>query len=450
MPGLEDLYREIILDHYRNPRNRGELETPPAHRVEGFNPLCGDEIVVYLDVNADGVVDDIRISGQGCSISQSSASMMSSAVKGKTIEQIRAVTRAFKAMMSIHESKPSRATPTATISEPLDASTEAVTPRRPRSAPRGREVPGAHQVRNAGLEHAPAGARRICGRNRLVPGPSPENRRVLRSFHNDGPIGPSTASFEPAATIAARFSGFGNRVIRHGVALRVSGGEYATDTGHQEDEMDQAGIVTLIDEALKRFAGRDLVSSNEVLDLLLDMRTAAVSDAAIAALDRRRGAARALSVTERSVRTHHAGRTHDLSSPSATLDFAMGPVTCAPVFETHRRPGLPRAPSVGRRAAVADDASRLSASRSLSSRARRSEPSSWSRAATAVRRPPPAASSRPRTQDGPIRRPRRRSPSRPRPSPRSVNRRRRCSPRCRRQVSRGAAPVRSCSRTSNA
>jgi hypothetical protein len=52
----------------------------------------------------------------------------------------------------------------------------------------------------------------------------------------------------------------------------------------QEDEMDQAGIVTLIDEALKRFAGRDLVSSNEVLDLLLDMRTAAVSDAAIAAL----------------------------------------------------------------------------------------------------------------------------------------------------------------------
>ena len=53
MPGLEDLYREIILDHYRNPRNRGELEVPPAHRVEGFNPLCGDEIVVYLDVDAD-------------------------------------------------------------------------------------------------------------------------------------------------------------------------------------------------------------------------------------------------------------------------------------------------------------------------------------------------------------------------------------------------------------
>jgi nitrogen fixation NifU-like protein len=104
MPGLEDLYREIILDHYRNPRNRGELEAPPAHRVEGFNPLCGDEVVVYLDVDDAGVVDDIRISGQGCSISQSSASMMSAAVKGKSVEEVRDLTKAFKAMMSIHES----------------------------------------------------------------------------------------------------------------------------------------------------------------------------------------------------------------------------------------------------------------------------------------------------------------------------------------------------------
>src|SRR5580704_11898284 len=103
MAGLEDLYREIILDHYRSPRNRGELPSPPAHRVEGFNPLCGDEIVVYLDVE-DGVVKDLRISGQGCSISQSSASMMSAAVKGKTTEEARKLVRTFKAMMSIHES----------------------------------------------------------------------------------------------------------------------------------------------------------------------------------------------------------------------------------------------------------------------------------------------------------------------------------------------------------
>jgi nitrogen fixation protein NifU and related proteins len=102
MPGLEDLYREIILDHYRSPRNKGELESPPAHRVEGFNPLCGDEIVVYVDVDGDAV-RDIRIGGQGCSISQSSASMMSAAVKGKTLAEVRDLTKAFKAMMSIHE-----------------------------------------------------------------------------------------------------------------------------------------------------------------------------------------------------------------------------------------------------------------------------------------------------------------------------------------------------------
>jgi len=101
MPGLEDLYREIILDHYRNPRNRGELESPPAIRTEGFNPLCGDEVVIYLDADG-GVISDLRVSGQGCSISQSSASMMSVAVKGKSLGQARATIRAFRAMMSLH------------------------------------------------------------------------------------------------------------------------------------------------------------------------------------------------------------------------------------------------------------------------------------------------------------------------------------------------------------
>jgi nitrogen fixation NifU-like protein len=101
MPGLEDLYREIILDHYRNPRNRGELESPPALRAEGFNPLCGDEVVIYLARDGD-VITDLKISGQGCSISQSSASMMSTAVKGKTLAQARSTIRAFRAMMSLH------------------------------------------------------------------------------------------------------------------------------------------------------------------------------------------------------------------------------------------------------------------------------------------------------------------------------------------------------------
>ena len=103
MPGLEDLYREIILDHYRSPRNRGELESPPAIRVEGFNPLCGDEIVVTVDLES-GILADIKIAGTGCSISQSSASLMSAAVKGKPLSEVRELIATFKGMMSIHES----------------------------------------------------------------------------------------------------------------------------------------------------------------------------------------------------------------------------------------------------------------------------------------------------------------------------------------------------------
>ena len=103
MAGLEDLYREIILDHYRSPRNRGELPIPPARRVEGFNPLCGDEVVLYVDIDDVGRVADIKVDGQGCSISQSSASMMTTAVKGRTEAETRDLIRAFKAMMSIHE-----------------------------------------------------------------------------------------------------------------------------------------------------------------------------------------------------------------------------------------------------------------------------------------------------------------------------------------------------------
>jgi nitrogen fixation protein NifU and related proteins len=104
MPGIEDLYREIILDHYRAPRNRGELPVPPANKYEGFNPLCGDEVILYLEVD-NGTVSDVKIAGQGCSISQASSSMMSSAVKGKPVGEIRKLIRAFKALMSIHESK---------------------------------------------------------------------------------------------------------------------------------------------------------------------------------------------------------------------------------------------------------------------------------------------------------------------------------------------------------
>ncbi len=100
MPGLEDLYREIILDHYKNPRNEGTFPTPPAIKAEGHNPLCGDELTVYLILDGD-VIKDIRITGQGCSISRSSASLMSVAVKGKTLAEVDRLLKIFKSMMSI-------------------------------------------------------------------------------------------------------------------------------------------------------------------------------------------------------------------------------------------------------------------------------------------------------------------------------------------------------------
>ncbi|NNN08533.1 MAG: SUF system NifU family Fe-S cluster assembly protein [Acidimicrobiaceae bacterium] len=103
MANLDDLYREIILDHYRSPRNRGEL-APPAHRTEGFNPLCGDEIVIYVQIE-DGVLTDIKLTGHGCSISQSSSSLMSTAVKGKPLEHVRATIATFKDLMMTRETK---------------------------------------------------------------------------------------------------------------------------------------------------------------------------------------------------------------------------------------------------------------------------------------------------------------------------------------------------------
>ncbi|MEC7426823.1 MAG: SUF system NifU family Fe-S cluster assembly protein [Actinomycetota bacterium] len=102
MSGLEELYKEIILDHYRNPRHQGELECPPAHKTEGFNPLCGDEVSLTFLIEEDSI-KELRITGHGCSISQASASMMASAIQNKSIEEVRDLSREFKAMMSIHE-----------------------------------------------------------------------------------------------------------------------------------------------------------------------------------------------------------------------------------------------------------------------------------------------------------------------------------------------------------
>jgi nitrogen fixation NifU-like protein len=83
---MDDFYRDFILDHYRNPRNFGHLEAPTAS-AEDLNPLCGDTIRVELDVR-DGIVNDVRFSGQGCAISQASASMLTETVKGMKVEDV--------------------------------------------------------------------------------------------------------------------------------------------------------------------------------------------------------------------------------------------------------------------------------------------------------------------------------------------------------------------------
>jgi nitrogen fixation NifU-like protein len=94
---LDDLYREIIMDHYRNPRHKGRLAAPTACH-EGLNPLCGDEVTIDVELD-HGRIADIAYSGAGCSISQSSASMMTEAVEGKSVADARKLIDDFTAMM---------------------------------------------------------------------------------------------------------------------------------------------------------------------------------------------------------------------------------------------------------------------------------------------------------------------------------------------------------------
>jgi nitrogen fixation NifU-like protein len=87
----ESLYREIILEHYRNPQNRGTLD-PADFSYEDTNPLCGDEVRIDMRVN-DGIVSDIAFSGRGCAISQASASMLTEMVKGQPLEEVKKITK---------------------------------------------------------------------------------------------------------------------------------------------------------------------------------------------------------------------------------------------------------------------------------------------------------------------------------------------------------------------
>ena len=96
--GLDDLYREVILDHYQSPRNRGRLPAPDV-ATQGTNPLCGDEIELSLAI-ADGRIANVAFQGRGCSISQASASMMTESIKGKRLDEAAEVLDTFKTMMT--------------------------------------------------------------------------------------------------------------------------------------------------------------------------------------------------------------------------------------------------------------------------------------------------------------------------------------------------------------
>jgi nitrogen fixation protein NifU and related proteins len=89
MSDLRELYQQVILDHHKHPRNKHKLESPNRTAV-GHNPLCGDKLLLYLKVD-DGVVKEVGFEGAGCAISTASASMMTDAVKGKTVAEVEAI-----------------------------------------------------------------------------------------------------------------------------------------------------------------------------------------------------------------------------------------------------------------------------------------------------------------------------------------------------------------------
>ena len=98
MSGLDDLYRETILDHYKKPRNKRHIDAADID-LEHNNPLCGDEIRIEAIVR-DGRVEDLAFEGQGCSISQASASMLTEQAKGKTLDELEELILAFRGLMA--------------------------------------------------------------------------------------------------------------------------------------------------------------------------------------------------------------------------------------------------------------------------------------------------------------------------------------------------------------
>jgi nitrogen fixation NifU-like protein len=104
MDNLRELYQEVILDHNKNPRNCRRMEDPDGF-AHGNNPLCGDQIDVYLKLK-DGIVDDVSFDGHGCAICTSSASMMTTALKGKTEDEAHALFESFHHALTEDERRP--------------------------------------------------------------------------------------------------------------------------------------------------------------------------------------------------------------------------------------------------------------------------------------------------------------------------------------------------------
>jgi nitrogen fixation NifU-like protein len=98
MSELSELYQQVILDHNKKPRNFRKLENA-NHTADGYNPLCGDQLTIYLDLE-DGVVKEVGFEGSGCAISKASASMMTQAVKGKSKEQAENLFQEFHSMVT--------------------------------------------------------------------------------------------------------------------------------------------------------------------------------------------------------------------------------------------------------------------------------------------------------------------------------------------------------------
>ncbi len=94
-----ELYQQVILEHNKKPRNFKEL--PEAtHKAEGYNPLCGDHLTVYLKISKDNIIEDISFVGDGCAISKASASMMTTSIKGKTIDQAKIIFEEFHQLVN--------------------------------------------------------------------------------------------------------------------------------------------------------------------------------------------------------------------------------------------------------------------------------------------------------------------------------------------------------------